>query len=88
MLKNNDTCHVLQTVLSHNRTKEGKTMIYKTLHIKLKIEQQETIKYGVNSDAPEAESSVYFNGTFPEHLSSPVFLGSCCSISGFMCSVL
>jgi hypothetical protein len=31
MLKNNDTCHVLQTVLSHNRTKEGKTMIYKTL---------------------------------------------------------
>jgi hypothetical protein len=28
-------------------------MIYKTLHIKLKIEQQETIKYGVNSDECE-----------------------------------
>ena len=39
-------------------------MIYKTLHLKLKIEQQETIKYGVNSDAQEVQSSVYFNGTF------------------------
>ena len=31
----------------------GQTMVYKTLHIKVKIEQNESTKTGMNSDAPE-----------------------------------
>jgi hypothetical protein len=41
-------------VLPKRKRKKGRTMIYKTLHRKLKIEQHEPYKKpGVNSGAPE-----------------------------------
>ena len=42
-------------MVKRKKTKE-QTMIYKTLHRKLKIQQHEAIKTGVNSGAPEGLS--------------------------------
>jgi hypothetical protein len=46
------TDHIM---VKRKKTKE-QTMIYKTLHRKLKIQQHEAIKTGVNSGAPEGLS--------------------------------
>ena len=42
--------------MAKRKNTKGQTMIYKTLHKKLKIEQHEATKTGVNSGAPEGWS--------------------------------
>jgi hypothetical protein len=52
--------------MAKRKRPKGSTVIYKTLHIELKIESHEPHKKGVNSDAPggwagSCSSSAYFD---------------------------